>query len=220
MLRGGTLWLALGSGERAHLARAPGPVDATATSDNHRFYVLTDPEPVDPDLPTPVPAAQNGGMVDVGTASTAATEQDLQDVTSLTSCTPLGSGQRGYYFIAANGERFTTDVLVSRLQVVVGSFEPGVADACGQSPGQSYLYHFRLTCGEGLTGQTGTESRSGRRGAAGAGAPNSPRRTVSQPSGSSRVYHNTSHDVGLSGQAGPSGYSEEMGQLYWRGLRE
>ena len=109
--------------------------------------------------------------MDAGTASTALTEDDLNDVTSLSSCTPLAAGKRGYYFVAANGERFTTEVLVSRLQVVVGSFEPGggAVGACGQSTGQGYLYHFKLTCGEGLTGQTGTESRSGRRAAAGGG---------------------------------------------------
>ena len=221
VLRGGTLWLALGSGERAHLARPAGPEDATATSDNHRFYVLTDPDPVDTALPTPVPPAQNGGMVDAGTASTAATEQDLVDVTSLSTCTSLGSGQRGYYFMAANGERFTTDVLVSRSQVIVGSFEPGggTVGACGQSTGQGYLYHFKLACGEGLTGQTGMESRSGRRAAAGAGAPNSPRRTVNLPSGSSNIYHNTSHEVGLTAQPGPAGYSDRAGQLYWRERR-
>ena len=197
-----------------------GPVDSTATSDNHRFYVLTDPEPVDPDLPTPLPPAQNGGAVDAGTASTALTEDDLTDVTSLTTCTPLAAGKRGYYFVAANGERFTTEVLVSRMQVVAGSYAPGAVGACGQSAGQGYLYHFKLTCGEGLTGQTGTESRSGRRAAAGVGAPNSPRRSVQLPGGSSKIYHNTSHAVGLSSQAGPSGYNEDMGQLYWRDLRE
>ena len=220
VLRGSTLWLALGSGERAHLQRPAGPDDATATSDNNRFYVLTDPNPFDASQPVALSPLQNGGNTDVGTASTAATEADLVDVSTSTSCTPLGAAQRGYYFIAANGEKFSTDVLVSRFQVAVGSYTPAVGGGCAQSTGEGHLYNFRLACGEGLSSATGPASRSGRRSRAGVGAPNAPRRSVQLPGGSSNIYHNTSSQIELQNEAGPGGYDEGVGQLYWRERRD
>ena len=209
VLRGSELWLAMATGERAHLQRAAGPADTTTTADNNRFYMVIDRNPYDA-LRIPANGIRPAGPTEV-------TESDLTDVSMLTTCPAIAASQQGYYFLAENGEKFSTDILVTRFRAFVGSYLPGtVADACGLQPGQGYLYNVRLQCGEGLIGGSNPVSRGGRRSSTGGGVPNTPRRTVHLPDGSSRIYHNTSSDNMLQTGAGPGGYGEGVGQLYWR----
>ena len=212
-LRGDQLWLAMATGERADLQRAAGPDDAMQTGDNNRFYVVIDPNPYDALVlpPSGIRPAPPQRVI----------EDDLDDVTALTTCPSLSAGKRGYYFLAANGEKFSTDILLTRFQAYVGSYVPqAVTNPCGDAPGQSFLYQFRFRCGEGLVVGTDPMSRSGRRAATGGGAVSGPRRTVQLPGGSSRIYYNTSGDSMLRTNPGPSGYDEGQGQLYWRERRQ
>ena len=227
VLHRGQLRLAFASGERAHLRRPAGPVDNPAQDatlqDNNRFYSVNDPRPFDtrpatastPTEPVPPEAVTEADLADVSVATTAT-------AAATTSCPANFSTQSGYYFRAENGEKFSTEILLARFHVAVGSYvsrplPPGSLGAtlCGQNRNRGNLYYFELACGKGLNSMmVATETHGGRRATTGGGVPNAPRRSVLLPKGSSRIYHNTSDDRSLQGAAGPN-YNPGGGQLYW-----
>lgn len=196
-LRSGTLWLAFGSGERANLQFLPTTANI---GDNNRFYVITDPDPMEASALPPVTV----------------TETLLQNVTSASSAT-LAPGQRGYYLVAANGEKFVTNVDIFLYYVFAASFTPTVATDPCTIGGQSTLYVFKVYNAEGFFDDgSGTLDRTED---LGKGLPTDPRITVgTEGDSSNRVIVNKQGGEVLNFEA-PPGF-KAYGMYYWRELTE
>lgn len=166
-----TLWIAIGSGERADLKYpgVPDNVDPTEL-ENNRFYAITDPDPYDRQVPL----------------LSLVTEADLTDVTDDDTCPPITN--RGYYFrvgvgdfngdgVDDEGEKFVTNVAVFAYYVFASTFTPTTStDPCA-SGGTATLYVFRIYCGEPYF-STGTAPEK-RRLNLGTGMPTDPRISIS-----------------------------------------
>jgi type IV pilus assembly protein PilY1 len=191
--KGRTLWLALGTGERTNLKFMG---DETITADNNRFYAMTDLDPLEQ---AGVPFATLG-------------EADLSDVTNDESCVSLTT-ERGYYFVADDGEKFVTNVDIFFYYVFVGSYIPTEAlDPC-ETGGLGALYIFKVHCGEGFFG---TEANPDRDLDVGAGMPTDPRITIGTDGDTSnRVIINKQTGEIMNVQA-PPGFGAGVGMFYWR----
>jgi len=161
LLRNGTLWLGVGTGERHNLkfegVDADGDGDADAVDgDNNRFYVFSDLYPkasgVDGDLPLD--------------------EADLVNVTNNNDCdTPI---DRGYYVIADEAEKFVTNSVIFLGTLFTGSFLPiDTTDPC-VAGGEAFLWLFRFSCGVGQV----DEDTDDRKKKLGTGLPTAPRISV------------------------------------------
>jgi len=190
---GSSLWLSFATGERTALKR---PGDTTSEAENNRFYSLIDPDPLER----------------TGTTSTL-NESTLFDATDDGTCASM-SGFGGYYFKAADGEKFVTNVDIFAFQVIAASYTPTNTTNPCSSAGEGTLYVFRVDCGEGFFGGTDGEAR---RMSLGAGMPTDPRVTVSATG--TRVVI-TQQDGEIENIEGPPIDPDKLGQLYWREIFE
>jgi hypothetical protein len=127
------LWLAFGTGERAAIGFLGDP--AAGRDEVNRYYVVNDPDPL---LTAGIPATL--------------TESGLTNITTVG--TPVTS-PRGYFFKAAEAEKFVTTSVIFAGKVIVASFTPSLLkagdpgfDPCTQR-GSGNLYKFSLTTGVG-----------------------------------------------------------------------
>jgi type IV pilus assembly protein PilY1 len=197
-LRNGVLWLALGSGERQNLVLEGIAGDA---GDNNRFYAFNDGDVYETSIP-----AQTLPL----------DESNLLDVSNTNTCSDVAA-YRGYYLVGADGEKWVTNVDVFLYYVFAASFIPSnTGDPCDVG-GESFLYVFRIYCGEGFFDDgSGNPERSI---ALGEGMPTDPRITVG-------TEGDTSHRVIINQQGGdiislqaPPGF-QGSGMFYWRELFE
>jgi len=123
-----TLYLAFGSGEREKLKYGGDP----SRDENNRMYVIKDYNPT-------------GAFA----FSSIATESDLTDITS--NSTDNDMSDLGYMFVANDGEKFVSDLIVFAGFVIAVSFEIDAfaADPCAATTGFSKLYAFDLNSGQG-----------------------------------------------------------------------
>jgi len=171
VLRRGKLWVAVGSGERANLGFIG---NAATTADNNRFYSVLDTDPL-----------WTGG------ASATLQETDLLDLTSATGC-PVVEPSSGFFFTAAEAEKFITPSETFSYFVLTASYIPtGAATPC-TSGGSARIYGFRITCGEGLfTGPSAAASANDRSVDIGSGLPTAPQITITtDPNGQSSIIVN------------------------------
>jgi len=188
-----TLWLAFGTGERANLKFMGS--DTTA-DDNNRFYAMMDLDPLEQEV---APYAT-------------LTEASMADVTNDESCVTL-SGERGYYFVGAEGEKFVTNADIFFYYVFVGSYIPTEnTDPC-ETGGIATLYVFKIYCGEGFFEDGGDPNRDLD---VGAGMPTDPRITIgTDGEQSNRVIINKQAGEILNIEA-PPGFGSGVGMFYWR----
>jgi type IV pilus assembly protein PilY1 len=188
-----TLWLAFGSGERANLKFMG---DDTTANDNNRFYAMRDLDPLEKEV---APYAT-------------LTELNLADVTNDESCVSL-AGERGYYFVGGEGEKFVTNADIFFYYVFVGSYIPTEnIDPC-QTGGIATLYAFKIHCGEGLFMDGSNPDRDLD---VGAGMPTDPRITIGTDGDTSnRVIVNKQAGEILNIEA-PPGFGSGVGMFYWR----
>lgn len=194
----GDLWLSFATGERTTLKRQG---DTTSDAENNRFYSLIDADPLE------------------RAATTTISESALYDATTDTGCPTMGS-YSGYYFKAADGEKFVTNVDIFAYQVIAASYTPTDTTNPCSSAGEGKLYVFRADCGEGFF--TDASGNSARTLDIGAGMPTDPRVTVS-PGGDGtsdgdpevRVV-TTQQDGEVENIEGPPIDPDKLGQLYWR----
>ncbi len=188
-----TLWLALGTGERTNLKFMG---DESIADDNNRFYAMTDLDPLEQAV----------------TPYATLAESDLSDVTNDASCVSLTT-DRGYYFVADDGEKFVTNVDIFFYFVFVGSYIPTDAlDPC-ETGGLGALYIFKIHCGEGFFG---SEANPERDLDVGAGMPTDPRITIGTDGDTSnRVIINKQTGEIMNVQA-PPGFGAGVGMFYWR----
>ncbi len=171
VLKSGKLWVALGTGERANLAYTG---NAATTSDNNRFYSLIDTDPLNKvSVAAPI------------------VETDLTDVTSTTGC-PDVTATKGFFFVAAEAEKFVTPPEAFFFYVFGASYIPtGAATPCTAS-GTAKIYGFKIYCAEGLfTGPSPAASANDRSVDIGSGLPTAPQITIStDPNGESTIVVN------------------------------
>jgi type IV pilus assembly protein PilY1 len=161
----GTLWLGLGSGERNDL-----PYVGTMPAEKNRFYVFQDQDPFERETTA---ISTGSRFTDAGTST------DFVDVTSLSgACNPPPPPAVGFYLEAAQGEKFVTDSTIFFGVVLTSSYVPTVsADPC-EVGGESYLYGFKLFCGEGIFQPPTPGDPMQRFISIGGGLPNRPRVSV------------------------------------------
>ena len=196
-IKNGTLWYAFGTGERNDLLFAG---DAGTTADNNRFYALRDSDPLDVASPT--------GVVGEGT---------LSDLTTNNACGAV-SGADGYYVVGSEGEKWVTNIDIFSYFVLASSYVPvPAADPC-ELGGASYLWAFRVECGEGLfTDPTaGTPVRTL---ALGGGLPTDPKVSVSADGKTTRVIVNKQGGE-IENVTGPPGFGTGTGMFYWREIKD
>jgi type IV pilus assembly protein PilY1 len=169
--KNGKLWVALGSGERANLGFTG---SSSTTLDNNRFYSVQDIDPLDK----------------VSIASPLL-ESNLLDVTSLTGC-PVVSPSSGFFFSAAEGEKFVTPPEAFNYFVLTASYTPTGSSTPCTAGGDAKIYGFKITCAEGLfTGPSASAAANDRSVSIGSGLPTAPQITITtDPNGQSSIVVN------------------------------
>lgn len=153
-LVGGKLFIAFGSGERRNLA-----FSGIANEDeNNRFYVIRDPDPLELAL-VPVPTLDESNLTSIDG------DEDGAVFTNY-----------GYYFRAADGEKFVTNVEIFAGHVIVASFTPSTpgTDPC-VTRGDGSLYVFDVNNGKGYFDDGSGPTRAV---SIGAGLPTDPKVSV------------------------------------------
>jgi len=195
--KSGNLWLAFGSGERANLQFEGFD---TTDEENNRFYAVKDLDPLEQGS-TPLPVLDS--------------ELLLKNVTDDTGCDV--SGYIGFYLMGQDGEKFVTQSDIFFYYVFVGSFIPETpADPC-DAGGSSYLYAFKVYCGEGLFADAAGDPEP--KVSLGDGLPTDPRITISPEEGGNRVIINK-QEGDLWNFEAPPGFGAGVGQFYWRELSQ
>ncbi len=126
--KGGSLYLAFGTGERRNLTFGG---DDSDTAENNRFFVMIDSDPYETASPT------------LGTI----TEADLTDFSG--SAAAQAFVNKGFYFELVDGEKFVTNVEIFAGQVIAATFYPTTSDDPCVTRGAGTLYVFDLKTGEG-----------------------------------------------------------------------
>jgi Tfp pilus tip-associated adhesin PilY1 len=187
----GKVWLAFGAGERRHLAYEG---DA-GLDENNRFYVVTDPQPLELTQLRPV------------------VESDLIDATSSPGGVTI-STERGFFIKGADGEKFVTSTVIFAGKVITASFKPTPsADPCA-ARGDATAYVFDMLSGRGYFEDNANNPL--RTMAIGVGLPTDPKVSVGPGGKDNRVYiEKSGADLESIGQEDiPAGGR----LLYWREL--
>jgi type IV pilus assembly protein PilY1 len=192
--KNGKLWIAFGTGERNDLLYMS---SAATTADNNRFYVLED--------------------VDVFEASSPAqaliAEADLTDLTNTSTCGSIGN--KGYYLLGAEGEKWVTNVDIFVGYVIVNSYVPEASSDPCEIGGHAYLWAFKVECGQGLFTDAGGNPE--RTLDLGAGLPTDPRVTVGANGESSNRLIISKQGGEIINIDAPPGFPGS-GMFYWREL--
>jgi hypothetical protein len=187
---GRTLYLAIGSGERANLAYE----GDGSTDENNRFYVMTDSDPY----------LNNPGMF------ATRNESDLSEIDDDSTCDDVGD--YGYFFKVSDGEKFVTNSEIFGGYVFAGSFIPSnTGDPC-TSKGSGALYAFRVDCGEPFFTDAGNTTR---RVPIDEGMPTDPQISVGVDGKDNRIYIEKS-GADLESIGAPDVSLGNGALLYWR----
>jgi Tfp pilus tip-associated adhesin PilY1 len=195
----GTMWLALGSGERADLLREGNP---NRDGDNNRLYAFKDLDPLER----------------APTALSVITEGNLLNVSGNHNCSNVSS-YKGWYIVGREGtEKWVTNADIFGGFLFVNSYLPTPATDPCEIGGESFLYGIRVQCGEGFfQDAAGNPVRDL---ALGAGLPTDPRITIGQGGVSTnRLIVNKQGGELINVQA-PPGFGAGIGVYYWRELRQ
>lgn len=195
----GVVNVAFGSGEREAL-RYPG--DSTK-DDNNRFYVVKDRWPMGP----------YAFVDESSTARPAITESSLTEVTNIKSDSNLTNN--GFYFVGAEGEKFTSDVVIFAGFVLTTSYSPSAADVCTAATGESFLYAFRLQTAYGFYDHGLASAPQSRRKSVGAGLASSPRMSMGMDPSDDRLFVKTSKSK-IVPAVPPPRENDGASVIYWR----
>jgi type IV pilus assembly protein PilY1 len=188
----GKIWLAFGAGERKDLPY----VGNAAIDENNRFYVVTDPDPLE----------QGASLATV-------TEADLIDATSSPSGVTI-STERGFFIKGGDGEKFVTSTVIFAGKVITASFVPTPSvDPCA-ARGEATAYVFDLLTGEGYFADASNNPK--RTLDIGVGLPTDPKVSVGPGGKDNRVYiEKSGADLESIGQENVPASGQ---LLYWREL--
>jgi type IV pilus assembly protein PilY1 len=188
---GTKLWLAFGTGRRDRVADEGVAGDLT---ENDRFYVIQDQNPHET-AATPPATLDEAMLTDIGST---------QGAIALT--TP------GYFWIAADGEKFVTSTTIFAGTVIAATFTPDVMGNPCSSRGSGLLYAFHLTTAEGyFKDASGDPIRSLD---IGSGMPTDPKTSAGPDGTANRVYIEKSDTEMISFEANDINMNNSG--LYWR----
>jgi type IV pilus assembly protein PilY1 len=195
----GDLTLAFGSGEREDLRYAG---DASY-DDNNRLFVARDYHPTGP-----------LAFVDAnGDPRPAILESDLTDVTSIKTDNDLTD--LGYFLIAEEGEKFTSDFVVFAGYLITTSYTPNSTDPCVIATGESFLYALRVRDAYGLYDDSTATVTESRRISIGPGLASSPRISLAPDASNDKIFIKTSKSKILP-VTPPERDSGGTSVIYWR----
>ncbi len=190
----GKLILAFGSGERQQLLYE----GDTTVADENRFYVMTDRNPIG--------ASAFPGALD---------ESDLTDVTALDFDNNLSDS--GYYFDAAEGEKFVTDITIFAGHAIVGSYVPtAAATTCDAPNGEAYLHIFDLGTGQGFFVDPFDPPSEQRRTYVSGGLPSAPTVIVGDGRDDDYIFVKSSDGPKVFTFDAPPRDDPEASYIYWR----
>lgn len=195
----GALALAFGSGEREDL-RYEG--DASY-DDNNRLYVAKDLHP------TGALAFEDAN----GDPRPVITESDLTNVTSIKKDNDLTD--RGYFLIAEEGEKFTSDHVIFAGYLITTTYTPNAADPCSAATGESFLYVLRIRDAYGFYDDATATVTESRRMSIGPGLASSPRVSLAPDAANDKVFVKTSKSKILPFQA-PEREGGGVSVIYWK----
>lgn len=210
-LKSGKLWLALGTGERSDLLFMG---DTGTQADNNRFYAIRHLDPFDLQVTlTDLQSDPDKGVLREVPFDTS--DNGLLDVTGDETCADVAAYD-GYYFVGTEGEKWVTNVDIFSYIVLASSYIPTPSTDPCEIGGESFLYSFRIYCGEGFfTDGAGNPERSFD---IGSGLPTDPRVTIGTGDpDSNRVIINKQGGEIMNLQA-PPGFGAGIGIFYWREL--
>jgi type IV pilus assembly protein PilY1 len=188
----GSLLLAFGTGERQVLRQLGDP----GADDENRFYVMRDRFPTGPNRFTKV-----------------VYETDLTDITLLQR--DNDNTDSGYYIRARESEKWVNEFTTFAGFVQAVSYVPTSADPCAAASGESFVYQFRASGGDGLYGGALIAHDDARRNNVGAGLASSPRVSMSMDPSMDRLYVKTSKGKVVTEQTPPrDGGNAAM--IYWK----
>jgi hypothetical protein len=156
-------------------------------------------------------------VLDSAGAAAVVTESSLTNLTTNNTCADLGSA-RGYYVVGSEGEKWVTNSEVFVGYVITNSYvaDESPGDPC-EASGSSFLWAFRVQCGEGLfTDASGNPDRSL---SIGSGLPTDPRVTVGASGDSSNRVIISKQGGDIVNEGAPPGFPVS-GTFYWRELND
>jgi len=146
----GKVLLAFGSGARRQL-----DFEGTVPAQRDRFFVISDPDPLEK-------AATSSGFASARYDDDDTDGQiDVVDRATLqvgAGCQPPSGGEIGFYVEGEDGEKFVTSAQIFFGIVLTGSYLPSVAVTPCDVGGQARLHVFDLLCGAGKLPDPGNPS--------------------------------------------------------------
>jgi type IV pilus assembly protein PilY1 len=189
------LTLTFATGEREQLEYE----GASGYDENNRVYVVKDR------YPTGASAFTNSY-----------TESNLTDITSLSYDNDLTD--QGYYFVAADGEKFVSELVVFAGYAIFVSFEidSSNSDPCAAAAGTSKLYAIKLNSGQGyFTAGSPPTPMEERYMDVGSGLASSPRISMSPDPSDDKMYVKTSKGLLVTIEPPPrTGSGSSI--IYWK----
>ncbi len=169
VLRSGNLKLAFGTGDRANVSRWD---EDGLTTNNNRFYVVTDEDPLDEGAS--IPNALTGYLAESDLATNAQLNAAWDETSG--TCGPLASYD-GFMIDARDAEMFVTNSAIFLGDVITGSFvppDPNGTNLC-EASGKAWTYRFSVDCGMPPNEDDSTNQDAERRKSIGDGMPTRPR---------------------------------------------
>lgn len=188
------LRLAFASGERDQLHYAGPP----AQDENNRLYVVKDYYPTG-----------------FSAFASTFTEANLTDITGWPR--DNDPSDQGYYFVALDGEKFVSDLIMFAGYVVFGSFQSnfGLADPCEALNGLSRLYAFEVGAGAGYFTANAFTSMEERYTEIGGGMAAAPRISMAPDGADDKMYIKTSKGRMIT-RAPPPRDGSSTSIIYWK----
>jgi hypothetical protein len=143
------------------------------------------------------------------------TESDLTDITLLPYDNDLTD--QGYYFVAEDGEKFVSEMVIFAGYVVLVSFEINAfnVDPCAQRTGTSKIYAFEIDGGGGYFSSGAMTPMEERSENIGGGMASAPRISMAPDSSDDKMYIKTSKGRVITIEPPPrDGSASSM--IYWK----
>ena len=141
------------------------------------------------------------------------TESDLTDVTSIKKDNDYSD--RGFFLIAEDGEKFTSDHVIFAGYLITTSYTPNTSDPCSVATGESFLYALRIRDAQGLYDSSTATVQESRRMSIGPGLASSPRISLAPDAENDKVFVKTSKSKILPAIP-PERESGGASVIYWK----
>ncbi len=122
---------------------------------------------------------------------------------------------RGYFLIAEEGEKFTSDHVIFAGYLITTTYTPNATDLCSAATGESFLYVLRVRDAYGFYDDSTATVVESRRMSIGPGLASSPRISLAPDAANDKVFVKTSKSKILPLQT-PERESGGGSVIYWK----